>query len=599
MSLDTKPNKKSEELHGDSGELLDTLQSRESTEIEPGAMARFLDSVYTLFFNYFRTMGLFCMRFSRGVRRRFGAFYQKRLQRHMHRLDMFWLRVRKRISKVYKALLFHFYMFLKFFVDAWHVVKGGFQAHPKKGFLTRLAYALAAFGKGVRNNGRIFLTALNYVMPLIAIGVFATLINYVSNLNYAVSVEYNGEHVGYVQDETVYEQAETKLQERLLYQEGDEAVDSIPNFTVTILKDQQLKTDSELTDTIIQSRAANIVQATGITIDGKFYGAVKDSNTLRSSLNALLDQYKTNEDNKVEFLKEVDLETGLYLQNNIVDENELVQTLTGTTQENVYYTVVSGDTPSEIAQAYDMSTDELVSLNPGILENCFIGQQVLIKKQQPFLQVKSTVVKTYDQAVAYETEYTESSSLYEGMSQVTRQGQNGVASVTAEISYVDGIEIGRNIISSVVTKESVSKKVTKGTAKMPVVSNYSGAAKSSYGLIWPVSGGYISQYFGYHNGIDYAFRGNGYGKPIVAALPGKVIYSGYRGSYGNVVVVDHGNGMETWYAHMSKRIAQAGDTVAQGQQLGNVGSTGRSTGNHLHFEVRINGIRKNPMNYLP
>lgn len=598
MSPEMKPKQDPElEAADKASALLDELSSPETPD--QAADGRFLDTVYSLAFNFFRLVGLFCFKFARGVKKRFSAFYDKRLRRYARRLDLFWLGVRKKISKLNKALAFHFYMFLKFFLDAWHVVKNGFNAHPKKSFFARLGYAMGAFGRGVRNNGNIFTSALNYVMPLVAIGAFAMLVTYVSNLNFAVSVEYNGEHVGYVQDETVFAQAETKLQERLLYQEGDETLDTIPTFAVTVLQNDSIKSDSELTDTIIRSRGANIIQATGISIDGEFYGAVKDSSTLRSTLNELLDQYKTGESSEVAFTKEVDLESGLYLQNNIVDESELLQTLTGSTQENVYYTVVAGDTPSEIAQQYDMSTDELVALNPGILEKCFIGQQVLIKKEQPFLPVKSIVQKTYDQAIPYEVEYTTSSSLYEGMSKTTREGKEGVMSVTAKIAYVDGVEVERTVLNESVKQEAVTKLVTKGTKKMPVVSAYTNAAKSNYGLIWPVSGGYVSQYFVNHNGIDVAFRGNGYGKPIVAALPGRVVDSGYRGSYGNCIIIDHGNGMQTVYAHMSKRIAQVGDTVAQGQQIGNVGSTGRSTGNHLHFEVRINGVRKNPMNYLP
>jgi len=97
-----------------------------------------------------------------------------------------------------------------------------------------------------------------------------------------------------------------------------------------------------------------------------------------------------------------------------------------------------------------------------------------------------------------------------------------------------------------------------------------------------------------HEGIDIAAP---YGTPVRAAAAGRVIIAGSSGGYGNLVVIDHGNGMATAYAHLSA-IYAAGGSVGQGQSIGAVGSTGHSTGNHLHFEVRINGSPVNPLGYL-
>lgn len=98
-----------------------------------------------------------------------------------------------------------------------------------------------------------------------------------------------------------------------------------------------------------------------------------------------------------------------------------------------------------------------------------------------------------------------------------------------------------------------------------------------------------------HSGVDVAAAG---GTDIVAAKSGVVITSAYHNSYGNYVVVSHGNGQSTLYAHMRKRLVKEGQTVKQGQVLGLVGTTGSSTGNHLHFEVRINGSRVDPLDYF-
>ena len=121
---------------------------------------------------------------------------------------------------------------------------------------------------------------------------------------------------------------------------------------------------------------------------------------------------------------------------------------------------------------------------------------------------------------------------------------------------------------------------------------------SASGLIWPVSGPVVSG-FGMrwgrmHNGLDIAV---GYGTPIVAAASGSVIFAGWMGGYGNFVIVDHGGGLSTAYAHQSS-IAVGGGSVSQGQVLGYVGCTGHCFGPHLHFEVRINGSAVDPLGYL-
>jgi murein DD-endopeptidase MepM/ murein hydrolase activator NlpD len=121
---------------------------------------------------------------------------------------------------------------------------------------------------------------------------------------------------------------------------------------------------------------------------------------------------------------------------------------------------------------------------------------------------------------------------------------------------------------------------------------------SSSGLIWPVSGPVVSG-FGMrwgrmHTGIDIAV---GYGTPIHASASGTVIFAGWMGGYGNFVIVDHGGGLSTAYAHLSS-IGAGGGSVSQGQVLGYVGCTGHCFGPHLHFEVRINGSAVDPLGYL-
>jgi murein DD-endopeptidase MepM/ murein hydrolase activator NlpD len=137
-------------------------------------------------------------------------------------------------------------------------------------------------------------------------------------------------------------------------------------------------------------------------------------------------------------------------------------------------------------------------------------------------------------------------------------------------------------------------------AKIQAAQGQSGTGgPSPAGFVWPVLGPVTSP-FGWrwgrmHEGIDI---GAPSGTPIRAAAAGTVIYAGWLGGYGNLVVIDHGGGVATAYGHQSSIAAGYGATVAQGQVIGYVGSTGHSTGPHLHFEVRINGVPQDPLGYL-
>ena len=139
-----------------------------------------------------------------------------------------------------------------------------------------------------------------------------------------------------------------------------------------------------------------------------------------------------------------------------------------------------------------------------------------------------------------------------------------------------------------------------------IIAGGGGGGHGTGQLIWPVNG-VVTSGFGwrmhpifhvpkFHTGIDI---GAAYGTPVKAADSGSVIFSGWMGGYGNVVVLDHGKGLSTLCAHMSTRSVSQGGGVARGQVIGNVGSTGFSTGPHLHFEVRLNGNPVDPLGYLP
>ncbi|MBR3001990.1 MAG: M23 family metallopeptidase [Clostridia bacterium] len=159
----------------------------------------------------------------------------------------------------------------------------------------------------------------------------------------------------------------------------------------------------------------------------------------------------------------------------------------------------------------------------------------------------------------------------------------------AEEIKTDGIEVAKANISSKIEEEKENENViavVEGIklAAMPVT----GTISSRYGVSSRIRSST-------HTGLDIATSS---GTPIHVVSDGTVISAAYTGAYGNLVKVSHGNGVETWYAHTSKMYVTAGQTVKAGDVIAAVGSTGNSTGPHLHFEIRINGNHVNPQNYI-
>lgn len=182
----------------------------------------------------------------------------------------------------------------------------------------------------------------------------------------------------------------------------------------------------------------------------------------------------------------------------------------------------------------------------------------------------------------------------------------------ADIGETTSIDVANNIMNNIVDrnkpvetpKAEVTKKNTTTSKKSSNVNAYKAVSNSSNsnGGIWPTNSRYITSRFGYrrefgdfHTGTDIAGHS---GDPIYAYKSGVVVYAGYDGSYGNIVKISHGNGMQTWYAHNSKILVSVGQQVSQGQTISLMGRTGFATGNHLHFEVRLNGVPVDSYYYI-
>jgi len=167
------------------------------------------------------------------------------------------------------------------------------------------------------------------------------------------------------------------------------------------------------------------------------------------------------------------------------------------------------------------------------------------------------------------------------------------------LSNADLVRAGQQLRVPVRGMASVApRRVTQALAES-AASVASSAVALAQGFVWPARGRLTSRFgwrrWRHHDGIDIAAP---YGSPVTAARDGVIVYSGWYHAYGKAVIIDHGSGLQTLYGHNSKNLVRAGQRVTKGQLIAHVGSTGRSTGPHLHFEVRINGRPVNPIKYL-
>ncbi len=215
------------------------------------------------------------------------------------------------------------------------------------------------------------------------------------------------------------------------------------------------------------------------------------------------------------------------------------------------------------------------------------------------LSVITEMRQVTDIMVPYTTTVKKTNEQMIGYSQVTVAGVSGVTRVTQDVVLIDGQEQSRVDVDSQVVVAPVNEVIVKGTAKTLASAKAKQQAHSA-GFIFPVPAGTwrVSSYYGdgrNHKGVDICAKS---GTSIYAVADGKVVYSGWKGDYGYCVIVEHEGGMRTLYAHAKQLCCNVGDTVSQGEIIALVGTTGQSTGNHVHFEVIVNGRNVDPSPYI-
>ena len=329
-----------------------------------------------------------------------------------------------------------------------------------------------------------------------------------------------------------------------------------------------------------------------LSVDGVPVGANPSKTALELLKQRLLSsQVNAGENARAEFVQELTIEQMTVPSTYVSSVQEIEQTLEN--GRTTTYSVQQGDTLSTIAESNGMTLQQVQGLNPHIdPTRIHVGEEITLGNSRPLLSVKKTSTIEYTQAIAYAQEVEYSDEMYKNQSKIAQAGQNGQAAVVANVVSIDGVEQDRVIQSWEIVSQPQNEIKLVGTKEPP--------AKAAKGyFIQPFRGLLTSNYGyrsrGYHTGVDWAGTK---GSPVVASDGGTVILAGWNGGYGNCVIIDHGNGLQTLYAHNSALAVKVGQKVAQGEQIAKLGSTGNSTGNHCHWEVRVNGKTVNPMPYL-
>lgn len=486
-------------------------------------------------------------------------------------------------------------------------IHGIFKEDKKRGYKTFKYYV----GKAFKKHGVVFSVTANIIAPVLSFVILVMTVHYWTSQNFALKITYNNTEIGYVKSESVYLEASKRAEDRLstaIATSDSGSIIKSAQYEIAPVKLTNLNDAESISNEIIEHSDSNITNACGIYIDGEFLCAIKNETDAATVFDNILAAYATDDNGTPGFVEDISYVQGLYPDNDstIWDAERLSEKLSTKKSEASYYTVQAGDTVSGIAQKLGIRTSELFALNPGKAENIHAGDQLLVSREVNFVRVQVTKTETRTVSIPYTSETEQSDSLYKGIKKTVQQGRNGQQVITELVSYIDGVRVSTKEISRVTTLEPVTEKIQVGT-KSYASSSYGSVSVKSYGgrFVWPSTGAYsISSGFGgarRHGGIDIVKPGgNSTGATIVAAGSGRVISASYHPSWGYNVLIDHGNGLQTRYAHMipgSFKVS-SGQSVSAGQPIGNIGSSGNVTGPHLHFEVYQNGRRVNPMPYL-
>ena len=340
------------------------------------------------------------------------------------------------------------------------------------------------------------------------------------------------------------------------------------------------------------------VTASGIYEDGKLKSILEDKNTAQKVLDNLKEEYSKTDDGmklvKCGFKNKVEIKPVNVMISSVQTQKEAKETLMDGGQLTIYHIVNEDENLATITKTYDTKKEQIIEEDSGVQAGDIkAGEKIRMNKTVDPITVKMVEDGTMVEVIEYNTVEKETDELYKGDKEVKQKGEDGRQSLTGKVTKENGEIVKRDLKNKEIIKKPVDEIILVGTSDKPKT-----APTGTF--IYPTRGCQITSYFGMrwgrmHKGLDFA---KGMGVPIYASDGGVVTMAGSYGAYGNCIQIDHGSGKSTLYGHCSTLLVSKGQAVYQGQEIAKMGSTGRSTGPHVHFEIRINGTQVNPLPYL-
>ncbi|MDD4078194.1 MAG: M23 family metallopeptidase [Eubacteriales bacterium] len=349
----------------------------------------------------------------------------------------------------------------------------------------------------------------------------------------------------------------------------------------------------------IEAAATYKTKGWAIVINGDTVAIVDREQTAKDILEEVKAQYLSQDKNcslvSVDLQEAVSIESTAVTPDVLMDKEAVLATLVCGREEIKAYVVKRGDTLSGISRSHSVPVDTLRDANAIEGDAIHVGQVLSLQTSKALLHVKTVEEVAATETIARSIKYKANPDKSVRADQVVDAGSDGSRQVIYQVVKVNGNEIKRKQINATVTKEPQAKVIMTGIGYWP--------ARPTGMFRFPVNGGRISSRFGErrsygpHRGVDIA---NPRGTPIHAAASGTVTAKTRGSSYGRYIVLQHANGYSTLYAHLSEFASslRVGSSVVRGQVIGRVGNSGRSSGPHLHWEVRRYGEALNPLNFF-
>lgn len=425
--------------------------------------------------------------------------------------------------------------------------------------------------------------------------------------NYCTAYEYsyNGAALGYVKNKEDVLQVTEMVQKELTEEKNVEVVvdasDDIGFHRVnTLNKNIVIDSADDVLRRLTYLGDLNI-KAWGIYIDGKKVGAVENKTIAAEVLTTIEDRYASHKEGTV--IKEAAIVEDIRIQKSntnlkdLLNADMMVDKLCTSGVKEAVHTVVRGETLASIAKDHNLTEEEILKDNPDVKrEKLVVGSALTLHETAPIMTVRIVEERNYVEKTEYKTIKKKDKDLYEGYTEVEQKGKKGLSELTDETISINGEVVETVNLKKEIKEEPVEKIVRVGTKERPPT-----VGSGTY--IWPANRGTytVTSEFKWrwgrqHEGMDLGCRT---GTDVLATDGGTVIHAGYMGGYGLLVIIDHQNGMQSYYGHNSVLLVGTGEKVFQGQHIAEAGNTGRSTGSHIHFGIKDHGSFKNPRNYLP